>query len=252
MTAWRSLPYHVGSTETHIALSDALVRCSRLPTVWWHSTDRTTLILGPAQRDFDTRLCVEAGVPVVRRRAGGSAVLAGTGVLGLDVMLPAGHPLAPRDIVEAYRWLGEVWEEALRTLGVASRLVTVEQARAAQRVFDRSLRMACFGGLSPYEVTVCGRKIVGLAQVRKSTGTLLQAGIHLHFDAEGLAALLPGNAGQLAARLREVALGLDEATPEPIDERQIIAAVEESLEARIGARLEPGEWTRAELELASR
>jgi lipoate-protein ligase A len=39
-----------------------------------------------------------------------------------------------------------------------------------------TLKWACFGGLSPWEVVVGQRKIVGLAQVRRRTGVLLASG----------------------------------------------------------------------------
>src|SRR5579864_9176609 len=88
---WRILPFHVGATARHIALSDALVRFSHTPTIWWHETNEPTLLLGAGQsaNDFNRDACVAQKIRLVRRHSGGTAVYAGPGVLGLDVMLPA-------------------------------------------------------------------------------------------------------------------------------------------------------------------
>jgi lipoate---protein ligase len=246
---WRLLPMDRGSSLAHIAAGDALVRLATLPTLWWHATDSPTLILGGGQRvdQIDVERAARRGVAVLRRHAGGTSVFASPDVLGLDVALPHGHWLLVTDVVEAYRWLGEVWVDALCSLGVAAHLVSIREAREAPApdpLVRDGLRAACFGTLSPYEVTVEGRKLVGLAQVRRRAGGLLQAGIHLRFDAGTLAALLaPDAAEPLAAALREVATGLDEVSPTPLTADAVTTAFEHALERRLSVTLAPGDWT---------
>lgn len=248
---WRLLPYHVGATAAHFALSDALVRCGPKPTVWWHSTARPTLILGPTQSRLDLTAARRAGVDVVRRSAGGAAVYAGPGVLGQDVFLPAGHSLAPADVVEGYRWLGESWLRALTSLGAEGHLVSVDEARG-QPPPDPDVAMACFGALSPYEVTAGDRKLVGLAQVRRAHGTLLQAAIHLQFDAARLAAVLPARRPQfLADRLSSVAVGLTDVLGSDVTVGEVMESVNRSIADRAGIALEPDSWTASELKYAS-
>lgn len=250
MEPWRRLPTHVGASDLHFALSDALVRRSPMPTLWWHATERPTLIVGAGQGALDLPACERAGVLVVRRQTGGTAVYAAPGVLGLDVMLPPGHPLAPSDIVETYRWLGETWTSALTSLGVDARLVSLPEARAAHlHDGDGEIRLACFGTLSPYEVTAGGRKLVGLAQVRRRTGVLLQSAIHRHFDAEAIGRLLSGSRN-LVERLQAVAVGLDELLPEPPDVEEVVRCFEDVLIARHNVELTEGAWRPDELELA--
>lgn len=247
VSTWRLLPYDLGQSEEHFALSDALVRAAPVESLWWHSTSDPTLILGAGQQRLDAGRAVRNGIRVVHRSAGGAAVYAGPGVLGQDVFLPAGHLLDNRDVVEAYRWLGEVWQDALATLGVRGDLVSVEDARS-QPEADPDVAMVCFGRLSPFEVTVAGRKLVGLAQVRRAHGTLLQAGIHLQFDADGLACVLPvADRAGLAAKLRYAAVGLSEVTPRPVGLAQIVGAVNEVVAARTGEPVVEGDWTEDEL-----
>jgi lipoate-protein ligase A len=250
---WRLLPLDVGASRWHFALSDALARLAEMPTVWWHATNAPTLILGAGQRerDVDVDACRAAGVTVVQRQAGGTAVFAAAGVLGLDVALPPGHQLIDPDVVEAYRWLGETWSQALRALGVTGRVVSVEEARSAQTRTTGTaagLRLACFGSLSPYEVAVGSRKLVGLSQVRRRGRELLQSAVHLHFDADALAALLsvPDRA-RLANELRGAAMGLDEATDLRCTVEDVVSAVHGALADGQRLRFVPGDWTEQEL-----
>lgn len=250
MSAWRLLPFDTGSSELHFALSDALVRLSPRASVWWHTTESPTLILGAGQRHVDVSRAVRDGIRVVYRSAGGTAVYAGPGVLGQDVFLPRDHPLNSTDVVETYRWLGEVWLQALAELGIHGKMVSIEAARAQPPV-DPGVGMACFGRLSPYEVTVEGRKLVGLAQVRRSHGTLLQAGIHLHFDAPGIASVLPhAEPGRLAAQLTRAAAGLEDVASRPLSLSEVMSIVNTVLAQHTGEPLVPARWSDQELKWA--
>lgn len=254
---WRLLPYDIGPSARHVALSDALVRVGTRPTVWWHAADRTTLLLGGGQtvRDHVLQAAHRHGVAVVNRHAGGTSVLATPAVLGLDVLLPRNHPLAHPDVVEGYRWLGHVWQITLAALGLPAHLVSVAEARAEAappNAIAGILRAACFGTLSPFEVTCDHRKLVGLAQVRRARNVLLQSALHRTFDAEGLVALMTAEGGSEAARLlRQRAAGLDEILDEVPEAEDIQETWERTLETTTGGVLEPGAWTTVELEYAT-
>jgi lipoate-protein ligase A len=143
--------------------------------------------------------------------------------------------------------MGEVWTDALTGLGVDAHLVSIAEARTASAAgVDPEIRMACFGTLSPYEVTAAGRKLVGLAQVRRRTGVLLQSAIHRHFDADAIGGLLSPSGG-LARRLRDVAVGLDELLPDAPGQDDLIERVERTMRDRYRVELEEGAWTAEEL-----
>ena len=217
----------------------AAVGAGGLPALRWYVTPQPALVLGVGQPrdDFDAAACQRAGLPIVRRSSGGTAVLADDGLLNLDVALPAAHPLGHRDVVRAYAWLGSALTRALGRLGWAACVVRPEEARrdtAALRADERPgatlLRRTCFGGRSPYEVLVAGRKVVGLCQVRRRAGTLYQVGILLGFDAARLASLLCGSAAERvagAARLGRRAGGLHTLPrlhPEPLTHQDSAAS----------------------------
>ncbi len=246
------LAFDLGPTPWHLALSDALARHGEMPTVWWHATEHPTLILGPGQTLQDVEeWAVGPEVLVVKRQAGGTAVLASADMLGLDVFLPAGHPLITQDVVETYRWLGMVWRDTMHSLGAPSHLVSIREARQAAPSADAPIRLACFGTLSPYEVTSGERKLVGLAQIRRRGGVLLQSALHLHFDPTGLAGVLSADcSSQLAAGLSAAAVGLDEAAGTTVEATAVAERFQQVLTTSHGVSLELGSWAEKELDHA--
>jgi lipoate-protein ligase A len=169
-------------------------------TLAWWSVAREALVLGRGERvSEDAAACAREGVAVVQRHSGGGPVLWGPDLVALDVVVPRGHRLFSADVVESYRWLGEALTAALDDLGLDVTLVTPAEARAgATGLAD----LACFASPSPWEAYHGGRKLVGLSQVRRAPGILLQAGIARRLDLPRLAELLdidPDGRAALAA-----------------------------------------------------
>lgn len=140
------------------------------------------VVLGCSQRGLVSaeQSVQRAGLDLVQRHAGGGAVLVGPWMLSASIVLPTAHPLVTASAVQSYRWLGELYVSVLSSFGIATEAITPEAAKASQqRNANSELGWACFAGLSPWEVVVDQRKIVGLAQVRRRTGNLLVAGVLL-------------------------------------------------------------------------
>jgi lipoate---protein ligase len=255
---WRCLPHDGGSSDRHALQSDALSRLVTSPTLWWHWTDGAAIIKGAGQTrvDLDLEACSAAGIRVITRSSGGTAVYADPALLGLDVALPPGHPLLRADVVESYRWMGELWIHTLALLGVSGHLVSIEEARAQARPpqpIETILQIACFGSISPYEVLVHGRKLVGLSQVRRAGRALFQSGIYLKFEADALVRLLllPDRA-TAARQLEEAATGLHPVAGRTIPRGEIIQAFSTVLHDRLGVVELAGDWTAAEREYVER
>lgn len=253
-------PYHgpaTGALAGAEAMLQGLVTSGR-PVMRWYTIAPTALFLGASQAPsaLDLAACRAAGIAVLKRAAGGTAVLADDGMLGLDVALPLGHPLLLGDLTQSYRWLGEVWSEALRSAGIPAEVVSVEAARASARDPGETAslaRLACFGALSSYEVTWRGRKLVGLAQVRRRYGALFQTAILLQWRPQHLAALLrvaPAERPLLSAALAARAVGLNDGSAVAIAAPSLVMAVEQAL-SQGGLGLVDDELTPAEREAAA-
>ncbi len=244
---WRVLPLAIADQQKHIDFSEQLLATAQPgdpPTLYWSQAEPEGLVLGFSQQPtiLNAGTLAHQPLPIYHRRAGGTAVLVGPHLLGLDVMLPAGHPLALPDLVESYRWLGETWVATLRELGIETRAITPTEAHAqrdrlkqpATREREYVLRRACYGSLSPYEVIATNEnlKVVGLDMIRRRAGTLLQAGVLLHWDTEKLSTILghtPQEQTILREGLRERAIGLDTLAGRVIPAETLISTFERVL-----------------------
>src|SRR3712207_118139 len=153
LSGWR-VERETGSASAFHArpLDDPMARAVRVLEV-----DRPALVLGSTQpeADVDRDAVDAAGVELVRRRSGGGAVLLAPGdAVWIDVDVPSDDPLWAPDVGRSFEWLGDTWVAALGG-GAAHRggLVTTAWSRRV-----------CFAGLGPGEVTIGGRKVVGIAQ----------------------------------------------------------------------------------------
>jgi lipoate-protein ligase A len=138
------------------------------------------LVLGSTQPAVPER-----GVPVVRRRSGGGAVLVRPGdPVWIDVLLPTDDPLWEDDVGRSFHWLGQAWVKALGSLGIEAAW------HDGPMICTPWCRQVCLAGLGSGEVTVDGRKVVGLAQRRTRAGALFQCAALLHWDPAEIAELL--------------------------------------------------------------
>jgi lipoate---protein ligase len=174
---------------------------------WVHRVDRPALVLGSTQADdvADRAACAAAGVEVVRRRSGGGAVLLVPGeVLWVDLVIPAGDPLWDDDVGRAARWVGRLWEGALRDAGHPGPLT----AHTGPMVTTTWSRLVCFAGLAPGEVVAGDAKVVGVSQRRTRAAARFQCVALATWDPTAIAGLLavPDRA-TLAADLAGVATG---------------------------------------------
>lgn len=126
----------------------------------------------------------------------------------VDVLVPAGDRLWVDDVGRAFLWLGEVWVDALASVGVTAGSHTGGLVRTPWS------DAACFAGLGPGEVTVDGRKVVGISQRRTRAAALFQCAALLAWDAAETESLLGLPAASLAGS----------AAPLPVDRPALEAA----------------------------
>jgi len=185
----------------------ALPRPVETAAVWLFAVERPALVLGSGQRDdvVDVRVAQAQGVEVVRRSSGGGAVLLIPGrCLWVDVVLPRDDPRWVDDVGRSAHWLGDVWARALRGLGVDG---SVHRGRLERTPWGG---LICFGAVGPGEVTVDGRKVVGISQRRTRDGARFQCLVLERWDPVALLDLLvlaPTERTRALEELLDVAAG---------------------------------------------
>lgn len=107
------------------------------------------------------------GLDLVKRRSGGGAVVvAPSAQVWIDLFVPRDDPLHEDDVGRAADWVGDLWTAVLGADAGAAKSVQPVRRFAPTR-FSRSV---CFSGLGPGEVTVDGKKVVGVSQRRGRSG----------------------------------------------------------------------------------
>ena len=149
--------------------------------------DRRALVLGSTQADeaADPLALARAETELVRRRSGGGAVLLVPGeALWVDVVIPRSDPLWDDDVGRATHWLGSTWAGALGELGLHATVHT------GAMLATRWSPLVCFAGLGPGEVSVSGRKVVGISQRRTRFGVRFQCVALQRWDPVAIVQLL--------------------------------------------------------------
>lgn len=197
---WRILEERGSAAGLHALSAGALNDDPVVRTVRFSHAERPALVLGSHQPEtmWDADALTAAGVDLARRRSGGSAVLVGPGrVLWVDLLIPAGDPLWDEDVGRAAWWVGDLW---------ASAIDRSEVWKGPMRRTEWS-GAVCFAGLGPGEVTVAGRKVVGVCQRRTRAAALFQTAALLEWRPEDYTSLLAGPIGDPAS-LAAAASGL--------------------------------------------
>jgi lipoate-protein ligase A len=163
------------------AWNSGIFEAAPQPAAWhlWHYRS-PAVVLGCSQRPDAGQegRAARLGLPLLQRRSGGGAVLEGPWMLGLSVFLPTDHPHHLPSLARSYRWLAQLIERSLEIHNVEAYALPPELVPKKQP--DDPLSWACFANFSAWELADAqGRKLVGLAQIRKRSGLLLVAGILL-------------------------------------------------------------------------
>lgn len=185
--------------------------------LWWFEVSGPAIALGSTQRPavVDAAAARAAGVEVLRRRSGGGAVwLAPGAVTWVDVILPAGDPRWVDDVGRSAAWLGRIWQGALADVGVPG---TVEHDGPLRRTTASDL--VCFAGLAPGELSLDGRKVLGISQRRTRAGARFQCAVLHRWEPDPLVDLLAldeVDRETLRAEVADAAVGIGPVAPDAL------------------------------------
>lgn len=191
---WRLLDTGYQNAYTNMAIDEAIsIACSKKlvpPTIRFYRWKPAAISLGYFQkinRAINIQNCLKLGLDIVRRPTGGRTVLHDQEIT-YSLVSPIDNPLLPNNFLSCYQLIGKALRMGLNNLNIKAEL-TPRKKIPSERI-HREKSSNCFFTLSPYEILVNGKKIVGSAQKREK-GNLLQHGsILLEINAEKLSAVL--------------------------------------------------------------
>lgn len=162
------------------------------------------IVLGSSQKDavVDSGRCRAAGLEILQRRSGGGAVLVRPGAqVWIDVFLPRSDVRWQDDVLASFSFLGSAWCHALAETAPVSEGSLAVAAGVPTPATPWS-KLICFAGLGAGEVTIDGRKVVGLSQRRDRSGAWFHSMAMLEFDPTELPGVLDLDARERAAAAR--------------------------------------------------
>ena len=148
-----------------------------------HEIDKPTMVFGTAQKNMSLSADIECEY-VSRKSGGGAVFLEPDEVLWVDFVIPRKDPLWCNDIGQSSVWLGELWVEAMKEIGVLG-TVHYEETRK-----NKLSSLICFAGLTTGEVTVLGKKTIGISQRRTREGAWFQCAALFSWSAKKMVDLL--------------------------------------------------------------
>ena len=148
-----------------------------------HEIDKPTMVFGTAQRNNYLEVEIECDY-VYRKSGGGAGFLAPGHVLWVDFVIPRGDLLWCDDIRYSSVWLGELWVSALRGVGLSGVVYDGEIRKNELSPF------VCFAGLTTGEVTLFGKKIIGISQRRTREGAWFQCAALFSWPVKAIVDLL--------------------------------------------------------------
>lgn len=172
MNLLRAIPYSERGAVLNMALDWVLFREvleGGAPCLRFYGFNPPGVTIGKFQERVPEAL---KGYPCARRPTGGRAVLHnGDLVFSLTGWHTDGYFAG--SVLETYRATAEILAEAARRLGLH-----VEIERGTPQPYDEM----CFRSTSRYEITLMGKKVVGVAQARDRGAFLEQGSVYLPVD----------------------------------------------------------------------
>lgn len=210
---WRLIKHPPAQGAWNMAVDEAILEAvgagDSPPTLRLYAWDPPCLSLGVAQPFTDVNISAlrVRGWEVVRRPTGGRAILH-TDELTYALIAAQDNPLTCGSILESYRRISLALLQGIIRLGLDAR---------ADREYEQndgsSPKPVCFESPSNYEITVCGKKLVGSAQARRYGGVLQHGSLPLTGDLTRILLTLndvADPAGEDAVRLLERAATVEQ------------------------------------------
>lgn len=235
MQRWRLINSGFQAGAMNMAIDEALLHAvaqgHSLPVLRFYRWSPATVSLGYGQSvstDLDLEVCRRAGLDVVRRSTGGRAVLHDHEVT-YAVIAPVDSGCFAGSVLDSYRVISEVLQQALARVGISAQLVP-GKSRGGQQ---NAMKAVCFSAPSQYELVVEGRKVAGSAQKRHGQAFLQHGSIPIEMDLDLLGKALRANAGGTTDEIMNTVGWLNRWSARPLAIEEIERVLTEEFSRRL-------------------
>lgn len=252
MTVWRWIETNTANGAFHMAADQALLENAsqiQTPALRVYSWNPACISLGIHQsiNDVDLDLCKRDRVDVVKRPSGGRAVLHDEEVT-YSVVFPQGSPMTLYSLTETYDMINRGLLLGIRKLGVPAEIE--KRSLDIRNHYQSKLSTSCFSAAAKYEIVIHGKKTVGSAQRRLSSGVLQHGSILTGRGHFILTDYLKGVESEEKERMRrtllEKSISIEEALNRNVTFQETVAAIKQGMAEFFDLRYDEAEFTGAE------
>jgi len=253
MGNWRLIVSKPHTGTMNMAIDEAVMlavcRGESPPTIRFYRWSEPVITLGYFQRfnsEIDHVSCSKNGVRVIRRLTGGRAVLHHLD-LSYSLVAPETNHVVKGTVEESYLKISRGLQYGLRKLGIAAE-ITGGHGKIP-------FSAACFDSPARCELTVCGRKLVGSAQVRREGCVLQHGSLVIKAETDLLFSCLRFTDNETRQKAKSSfeskATSLEEVLGKPPGFRELAIILAKGLSTVLGITMVPGTITNGELTEAS-
>ena len=180
---WRLIDTKNSNAFYNMAVDEALMKLSKVPTLRFYTWKPTAVSLGYFQsiKDIDLAFCKKNKIDVVRRITGGKAVFHD---MEITYSFIIDEDKVPKSVVGSYKKISNSVLMALRNLGI--------DAEFNENVI-KTKSPVCLNNPSWYEIIVNGKKIAAAAQTRKNKKLLQHGPILIDIEYNKLCSVFKNN-----------------------------------------------------------
>lgn len=182
--------------------------------IYFMDVVRPALVLGSSQRRILESTDLDAKSPFevcVRDSGGGAVLLEPESQLWVGVYVRPDDPLVQLEISKSFDWLADASLAALGQLGI-----DIAQKFDGVPVWTPLSRALCFGGISHGELSIEGRKMVGISQRRSKDWVIFHLAVLIRDHQQDVLELLAAHY-QLPFPVPRTSIGLSELVPDSGD-----------------------------------
>lgn len=229
---WRLIvDTHAAAPEAAVAVDEALLTHVDLPVLrLW--VNAPCIVLGRLESHLTglahaVDALARKRVPIVQRTSGGTAIYHGLGIFNVSVIAPAA--MLPSGVHQIFETLGQGMILGIGRLGL-------------EAAFGRAPGTFCDG---PHNLVIGGKKVAGLAQVKRKAGAIVHASALVSADLHAMHDLLElfyAAAGHARAFVRSGTATLQSLCNRPIGFDEFVQALSQGYRAT-GFHLRPDRLT---------
>ena len=236
---WRLIDTKSNNAFFNMAVDEALMKLSKIPTLRFYTWKPSAVSLGYFQntKDINLNFCKKNKIDIVRRITGGKAVFHDK---ELTYSFIIDENKIPNSVINSYKKISNSILIALKNLEI--------NAKFKDENVKRTKTPVCLNNPSWYEIIVDNKKIAAAAQTRKNKRLLQHGPILVDIDYKKLCSIFKNNNKKLLEETKNKIISLNQLNKK-VNYDKLIDEIKKGFEKNFNIKLKEEKLTKKEKKL---